>query len=383
VTLDPDAPAFLADPHAIYDRLRPCDLVPDPLGWSTISYAASAAAFHDPALVPAIDHLLEHLGFGALWGEQGRTLTNSEGPDHARLRRAITPWFTPRRVGQLRQRTADLVGELLDERDADAPLDVMAELADRVPARVFGWMLGADDGDTQCFIDWSKALILVFTAQASMVEPVRAAKAEIARYAAELLQRKAAAPDDGLGSVLAAAAERGELTLLDAQGLLEELLSAAVDNTANTAGCAFTALAAHPAQWTAVAGDVASAVEECGRFEPAIRHTIKYAVVDTELAGTPIPAGSYVTVRVAAAHRDPEVFAAPHVFDVRRRQAASRLDFGGGRHYCLGAALARVEVEEMVAGVRARYGRIVAAPDGEADIAANGHVYRLPLEVHP
>ncbi|MCU1374710.1 MAG: cytochrome, partial [Actinomycetia bacterium] len=180
MTFDPESAAFLADPHAVYDELRPLDLVADPLGLSTISYAASEAAFHDTALVPAIDHLLEHLGFGALWGSTDHTLTNTEGVDHGRLRRALTPWFTPKRVGVLRDRTAALVGSLLDAHEPDAPLDVMTELADIVPARVFGWMLGAGEQDDKLFAEWSKALILVFTAKASMVEPVRAAKAEIA-----------------------------------------------------------------------------------------------------------------------------------------------------------------------------------------------------------
>jgi cytochrome P450 len=201
--LDPEQRAFLDDPHAVYDRLRPLDVVEDPLGRSTISYAASEAAFHDTALVPAIDHLLERLGFGALWGANDHNLTNAEGSDHSRMRRALTPWFTPKRVDALRGRTAALVGTLLDAHDPSSPLDVMAELADVVPARVFGWMLGAGEQDDTLFAEWSKALILVFTAKASMVEPVRAAKAEIAEYARDLLEHKRRDPDDTLGTVLA------------------------------------------------------------------------------------------------------------------------------------------------------------------------------------
>jgi len=378
VLLEPESPAFLADPHAVYDALRPRDLVDDPLGVSTVSYAASEAAFHDPALVPAIDHLLEELGFGALWGPSGRTLTNTEGVDHGRLRRALTPWFTPKRVGVLRARTSALIAALLDAHEPRTPLDVMTELADIVPARVFGWMLGAGEQDDKLFAEWSKALILVFTAKAEMVEPVRAAKAEIAAYARDLLAHKRQHPDDMLATVLA---EATELTEADTLGLLEELLSAAVDNTANTTGCAFHALASHPDAWRAAADHVPATVEECGRFEPAIRHTIKYAVDATTLHGTPIERGSYVTIRVAAAHRDPAVFDDPHHLDVARAQPKGRLDFGAGRHYCLGAALARMEVEEMVGGVVARYGAATVADGAEMEIAANGHVFRLPLEV--
>ena len=99
------------------------------------------------------------------------------------------------------------------------------------------------------------------------------------------------------------------------------------------------------------------------------------------MLGTPIGRGSYVTIRVAAAHRDPAVFDDPHRLDVTRAQPKGRLDFGAGRHYCLGAALARMEVEEMVGGVVARYGTATVADGAQMEIAANGHVFRLPLEV--
>jgi cytochrome P450 len=388
IDLDPGSASFLADPHGVFDALRgksPTGLVHDPLGLSTISYDASDAAFRDTALVPGIDHLLESLGHGALWGSPEHTLTDAEDDTHSRLRRALTPWFTPRQVARLRERTAGLVADLLDAHDPARPLDVMTELADIVPARVFGWMLGADDADAGRLADWSKALILVFTAQASMVEPVRAAKAEIADYARALLDRKRTEPDGGLASVLAAAESAGTISRDDGLGLLEELLSAAVDNTANTVGCALEALARHPGQWAIAhdTDDIGTVIEECGRFQPAIRHTLKYARADTELRGEAVPAGSFVTVRIAAAHRDPAAFPDPHELDVTRRPARTRLDFGAGRHHCLGSALARMEVEEMVGAVTRRYATASLTDGFEADIVANGHVYRLPLEVRP
>jgi cytochrome P450 len=380
--LDPESHEFLADPHAVYDALRPADLVADAIGLSAISYAACDAAFHDPSLVPGIDPLLERLGIGALWGDAEHTLTDSEGPNHARLRRALTPWFTPKRMAELRQRTRALVSSLVDVAEPGKPFDVMAGLARIVPARLFCWMLGAPDDDDALLAEWSKALILVFTAEPAMVDVVRAAKVDIANYARELMDHKRRHPDDALAAVLATT---GELTADDRTGLLEELLSAAVDNTANTTGCAFHALATHPDAWAVAhrGTDIATAVEECGRWEPAIRHTIKYATSDTVLLGTPIASGSFVTLRVAAAHRDPAVFPDPHSFDVTRPLPKPQLAFGAGRHYCLGAALARMEVQEMVSAVTKRW-RAVAVGDGATmEIAANGHVHCLPLEVEP
>lgn len=383
----PRSAEFLADPHGVYDRLRPADLVRDPLGWSAISYAACDAAFHDPALSPGIDPLLEQLGIGALWGEPGRTLTDSEGADHQRLRRAVSPWFTARRIEALREHTASLVAASLDDaaRRGDAEeLDVMADLADVVPALLFCWMTGAPDQDAPRFTEWSKALLSVFTAQPEMVEPVRRAKAELAEYTRELLAAKRGAPGDDLATMLATASSSGAIDEVDAFHLLEELLSASVDNTANTAGLALYSLATHPEQWDLVHRDpslVAAAVEECGRYEPAIRHTIKYAWSDTELLGTPVPAGSFVTLRIAGAHRDPAVHDEPHRLDVTRAQPASLLSFGAGRHYCLGAALGRMELQEMVGGLVGRWSAAQVGEGAELHIAASGHVVRLPLRL--
>lgn len=385
-SLLPQSAEFLADPHGIYDALRPTGgLVRDPIGWSAISYEACEAAFHDPAMSPGIDPLLEQLGIGALWGEPGRTLTDSEGADHQRLRRVVSPWFTARRIEALRTRTAELVEHALEGaagRGDPDELDVMADLADVVPALLFCWMTGAPDEDAPMLAGWSKALLSVFTARPEMVEPVRRAKAELASYTEALLAQKRATPGDDLATMLATASAAGTIDDVDAFHLLEELLSASVDNTANTAGLAAYTLARHPEQWLAVHEDpslVAAAVEECGRYEPAIRHTIKYAWSDTELLGTPVPAGTFVTLRIAAAHRDAARYDSPHTLDVRREQPASLLSFGAGRHYCLGAALGRMELQEMLGGLVRRWPGATVGGGAELHIAASGHVVRLPL----
>ena len=112
--LDTGTAAFAADPHPIFDALRPAGpVVRDAIGWSTIDYATSEAAFHDPALTPGIDHLLASRGIEHLWGAPGHTLTDSEGEAHQRLRRAVSPWFSVRRNAELRTRTQALVAEML------------------------------------------------------------------------------------------------------------------------------------------------------------------------------------------------------------------------------------------------------------------------------
>lgn len=383
--LDPRDPVFLADPHAVFDALRPEHrLVADPIGWSAITYAGCDATFHDPALVPGIDPLLEELGFGPLWGTARRTLTDSEGADHSRLRRVVSPWFTARRISALRERTRALVDAQLSGHDPEVPLELVGELVDVVPARLFCWMVGAGEGDDRQLADWSKDLLLVFTATPAMVEPVRNAKAELAEYTHALLAHKRSNPGDDLATVLAEASAAGTIDEIDAFCLLEELLSASVDNTANTAGLALHTLAEHPDAWAHLHADpesVAAAVEECGRFQPAIRHTIKYAVADTVVDDTPVAAGEFVTVRIAAAHRDPEVFDSPHVLDVARPLPKPQLAFGAGRHYCLGAALGRMELQEMVGGVVGRWPGASVADGAALSVNAAGLVHRLPLDL--
>jgi cytochrome P450 len=377
---DPADSTFLADPHATFDALREHGgMVRDPLGWSAISYDACSEAFLDTALIPGIDPLLIELGHGALWGVQDQTLTDSEGEAHQRLRRAVAPWFTARRIGALRERTRELVDERLAGRDE---VSLMTDLADVVPARLFCWMVGASDADAEVLAPWSKALLLVFTATSEMVAPVREAKHQLAQYTHDLLAHKRKHPGDDLTTALAGAAAAGDITEQDAYYLLEELLSASVDNTANTAGLALHSLAEAPAQWAALHAQpelLAPAVEECGRFQPAIRHTIKYAIADTRVAETAVAKGEYVTLRIAAAHRDPGVYTEPHTFDIARRQPKPQLAFGAGRHYCLGAALGKMEVQEMVGGLVSRWPEAEIGAGARLSIAASGHVHELPL----
>jgi cytochrome P450 len=388
--LDPGSAEVVRDPHPTFDRLRAVSpVVRDPLGWSLLSYGACEAAFHDRALTPGIDPLLEQLGIGALWGEPGHTLTDSEGVDHQRLRRVVSPWFTQRRIEQLRERVRDTAGQIVDGLDGlgdgtTACLDAMAQLADIIPIRLFCWMVGAPDGDAADLARLSKVLLLVFTATSEMAGPVRAAKAELAEYTRQLLAQKRASPGDDLASMLAAAEASGALSEVDVFHLLEELLSASVDNTANTAGLALWTLACHPDQWSQLHADpalLARAVEELGRFQPAIRHTIKYALDDTVIDGTPIARGEFVTIRIAAAHRDPTVFADPHRLDIGRQLERPQLAFGAGRHYCLGAALGKMEVQEIVHALVSRWADCALGDGVEMRLNESGHVIALPLRL--
>lgn len=381
--LDPRTPEFLNDPHTEFDRLRSvAPIVADPIGWSTIDYESSAAAFTDKALTPGIDPLLESQGIEPLWGEAGRTLTDSEGNDHRRLRRVVGPWFTARRVEELRERVRALSEFLIGTAAPDEPFDVMADLADVVPSRLFCWMVGSPESAAAELATLSKTLLTVFTATPEMVEPVRAAKAAMADLTHQLIEERRQQAGDDVISMMLAGVARGELDELDLFFLVEELLSASVDNTANTTGLAMWTLLQHRDAYARIGNDaslVQAAAEECGRYEPAIRHTIKYALEDTSIGDVDIPAGGFVTIRIAAAHRDPAVFVDPHRFDIDRDPPKPQLAFGLGRHFCLGAALGRMEIAEMVRALAIHRPDAVIGEHVDMTKNAAGLVHRLDI----
>lgn len=378
-----DSIEFADDPHPMFDRLRAeAPVVRDPIGWSTLDYETSSQAFADRALTPGIDHVLETKGIEPLWGVVGRTLTDSEGDDHRRLRRVVGPWFNARRVEALRERVRTLSSEIVDELDPDQPFDVMADYADVVSSRLFCWMVGAPESEAPYLATLSKTLLTVFTATDAMVEPVRAAKRDMADLTRRLIEERRAHPGDDLISMMLGGVAGGDLDEVDLFYLTEELLSASVDNTANTTGLAVWTLLRRPDLYRRLGDDpdlIPAAAEECGRYEPAIRHTIKCALEDTVIGDVEIPAGGFVTIRIAAAHRDPAVFPDPHRLNIDRHEPKGQLAFGLGRHFCLGAALGRMEIVEMLRALA------ISRPDariGEAvEMTKNvaGLVHRLEI----
>ena len=379
---DPDASDVLADPYRHYDALRPGRIASDPLGVSLFAYRDCEAAFHDRRLRPGIGAVVERQGTGATWGVPGRSLTDSDGAVHQRLRRAVSPWFSARRVAMLQERTRALVGELLDERASS--FDAMTDLADVVPARLFCWMIGAPDSDAALVAELSKDLLLVFAADPRHAPTINAARVRLGEYVAEVSSRARAHPGDDLATAMQHAVASGTLDPGDDECLLEELVSAAVDNTAATAALAIKVLGERPDVWRALHDEPAllgPALEECARLEPSIRTIVKVTMEPVELAGADLDAGTFVTIRVPAAHRDPDVYPEAVSFRLDRTGQPGQLSFGVGRHYCLGAALGRMEVAEIVGGLVRRWRAIELLPGGSYDINGFGVVHHLPVRL--
>jgi cytochrome P450 len=258
----------------------------------------------------------------------------------------------------------------------------MSTVARPIPPTVFCWMVGCDVERGPELAHWSSIALQAFSGDAAVMDDVVDAIRHLTRFADELIESKRADPGDDITSALVRAIEAGDLERRDARSLLTELLSASVDNTTHSMGLALWLLAEHPDQWARLTADsrlVERAVEECARFEPVIRHGNHINDRAVELLGHPVPARTLVTVFVASAHRDPAAYEEPDRFDVTRRLAQPQLNFGIGRHYCVGAALARMELQETIRAVTTRWTGAQVASDAHIHTALSGEVTSLPV----
>jgi hypothetical protein len=148
----------------------------------------------------------------------------------------------------------------------------------------------------------------------------------------------------------------------------------------------FNLLASNPDQWALVAdgtADPADVVEECLRYDPTVIEDVKMANEDTTLLDVQVPAGTMVWMSTLAAHYDPDVYPDPHRFDVTRNHAQPQLNFGIGRHYCTGAALARMELAAILSVATEAWDKIELAGEPEIDRSYGAKISTLPLRVTP
>ena len=358
--LDLFSPEYEADPHPILRGLRERSWAARSMrGIEVLTYAKCEAILADERFHDGTKYMMSFLGEGVmdtLIGP-GRTLTTSEGSDHTVLRRAVSPWFTPKRIRSMRADTRALVDRLLDQVEPVGRCDFMAEIADRIPGIVFCWMVGAPEGDGDRLAVWSSTLLQAFSANPDDVPAIKAAAAELLAYGRDLVATKRAEPGDDLTSTLLEAVDAGAITEDDVVSLLTELFAASTDNTSHSAGMAVWLLLNHPDQWQRLVEQpelIPGAVEECGRYGTRVSAIAVHNPEAVELDGVAFPAGALSWLNVAAAHRDPAVFEEPDRFDVART-GKGQLSFGFGRHFCIGAALARMELHVVLEALVERW----------------------------
>jgi cytochrome P450 len=287
------------------------------------------------------------------------SMTAMDPPEHTRLRRLVAGAFTEKRIQALRPRVTRIVDDLIDMMLAGPrPADLSHSFSLMVPASVICMLLGVPIADVDRFHEWSNA---IFGDWSRSRDKIAQAYAAMSRYMSKLIAQKRKTPEDDLISVLINARDStGKLTEDQLVQFCIGLLAAGHETTANSINMSFVALCQHPdelARLRADPGLIPAAVEELLRyviisgsgFVPLARVTRE----DVCLGGVTIPAGETVLPSFNVANRDPAAFDDPDRLDVGRAPR-THLGFGAGAHHCLGAQLARMELQEALRGLLTR-----------------------------
>jgi len=295
---------------------------------------------------------------GPLRDWYGRLMFTNEGEHHHRLRSLVSRAFTPRAVERLRIDAATQAKAALAPIAEAGRGDLVAALA-LLPMRVMCRLIGVPEADVPVFAAWADALSPIFGFMTpEQIEDANDAVERLLAYFADLVAQRADDPaSDLITALLAAEVDGSRLTHDEVVAMVANLLVGGHDTTASQLGCTVLTLVRHPEETARLRGQrslVASAVNETIRYDPAIAFVPRTATEPTVVAGSAVDAGALFLLCTAAANREVGVWREPERFDVSRftePDAPRLLTFGAGPHYCLGAALARMTLEEAVAAV--------------------------------
>lgn len=357
--LDVSAPQFKADPFPTLARLRSEQPVlesalPDktPL-WLVLRYDDVQMMLKDErfskdrykALTP--EQLRKYPWIPPMFRTLEHNMLDQDPPDHTRLRALVHRAFTPRIVEQMRERVQQLADELLDDAAPHGKMDLIRDFALPIPMTIISEILGVPEKDRENFRRWSQTLISVssFTALWKLIPTAWL----LIRYLKGFFRERRAAPRDDLASALVQAEEAGDkLNEDELIAMVFLLLLAGHETTVNLIGNGTLALLQNPDQLERLRHDpslMPSAVEELMRYtSPVFLATERYTREDVTLRGVTIPRGTLTFGVIASANRDESVFPDPDRLDVGR-EPNRHLGFGHGIHYCIGAPLARLEVQ--------------------------------------
>ncbi len=348
-------PVVQADPEPVQADLRRRTAVArTPLGVAVLRREEVHKVLGDPRFVSSLPHLVRAQGVteGYLHDMMASSVIAIDGPDHTRVRRLVSRSFTPRAADRHRPAMRALVDELVDGFAERGRCELVADFADHYPVQVICEVLGVPREDHDDFARWGDALTYILSLElgAHRAE-VEAASEALGAYVHQLVADRRAHPRDDLVTSLVQAAEGGDrLSNIELFSMIGGLLFAGYDTTRNQLGQALAAFCRHPDQWALLADDptlVPRAVDEVMRIVGAVSSIPRVAVEDVEVGGWSIPSGTLVMLSLASANRDETVFDDPLGFDITAEREG-HLTFGGGPHYCLGASLARAEIEEAL-----------------------------------
>ena len=356
-TVDPTSIEYWHDINAALAPLREAA----PVARSTIGLYEILRHEHcekllrDPSLHTALRSMLTNQGItdGPLHDWWRLIMNNHDGPEHSRIRRLVGRAFTPREADKLRAGMRSCARRILDDLPLGAEVDLFETYCHRFPLEVMCDTLGVPASDHHLVEQWTGTVGIAFSPviPPETLAQINEAMTAFNDYSADLIERCRANPQDNLLGALVAAEEAGDrLSREELQALIVNLLIGGHDTGKSLLSIGIWLLASHPDELAKLRADpslIRSAVEEIARYESPISGVPRINLQDLRVGDHEIPAGSYFTMSVPSANRDPRRFHEPDRFDITRADNR-HLTFGQGVHHCVGANIARAEMHEAL-----------------------------------
>lgn len=371
----------IQDPYPLFDRMRaeaPVHRIGDSefyavCGWDAVQEAVdrvedfssnltATMVFHD-------DGTVTPFGMGAP-GDPIHTLATADDPAHAMHRKILLPHLSAKRIRVIEEFALETAHRLWEVNLRDGQIEWMSAIANRLPMMVVCKLLGLPDDDVDELIrlGYATTTLLDGIVTAEQLTQAGTAAMELSGYVLNHFEKANGTGESALIADLAARYASGELEQVPALGIMLTLFSAAGESTASLLGSAAWILTDRPAVQQQLRENpqlLSSFIEETLRFEAPFRGHYRHVWRDTVLAGVEVPAGAHLLLMWGAANRDPAHFDAPNEFRLDRATGKSHLSFGKGVHFCVGAALARLEAKIVMSTLLERTAWIDATDVGE------------------
>lgn len=365
VSQDPRDPAFYTDPYSAYDVIHaalPVFWWEEYGYWCFARHADVNALLRDRRFGRQVLHVMsrEELGFAEppehfapVCAFEQHSLLELEPPEHTRLRALVNRAFLSRVVERLRPRIEQVAHECINRFEASGEIDLLEHFATPIPVVVIAELLGVPPEMGPQLVAWSHDMVAIYQARRDEALERRAAHAtlEFSAYIREQLEAKRRAPGEDLISTLLAAREDGQqLSEAELVSTTILLLNAGHEATVHAIGNGVHALLGERVDARAIFSDptrAPAAVEEVLRFDPPLHLFTRFCLEDTEVAGVRLRRGETIGLLLGAANRDPARFPDPARFDPARAPNP-HVSFGAGIHFCVGAPLARLELQSAL-----------------------------------
>jgi cytochrome P450 len=382
---------FISNPYPAYAQLRAAGgaLYHEPTNqWLVPRYADVNPLLRDRRLGRTYLHVATHEEMGRtgepkwlapFWYVIRNGMLDREPPDHTRLRRLVSKAFTPKYVEQLRERIGAIMDRLVDAVDGVGDFDLIAALAEPLPVTVIAELLGVPEADRHHLRPWSADICRMYELSPTDDDGRIALRAatEFSEYLRSLSRERRRHPTDDLISRLAQVVDEGDvLTEDELIGTCVLLLNAGHEASVNATGNGWWALFRNPVELERLRRDrslVPTAVEELLRYDTPLQMFERFVLEEVEIDGVRIPRGAELALLFGSANRDPAVFEDPDRLDLSR-EPNPHLTFGAGTHFCLGAPLARLELQISFETILRRLPRLelVAEPEWKPNYIIRG-----------